>query len=238
MIFSFLDIFQVLQYAFLIFPIFQCFSTYFKSYSVCFSFSMIFNFLAILLVLHCVFPFFHVFQCFWHISRPTVCVSPFPWVSVFFSGYSRKYSVHFSFSSFWVFRDTFQVKKSFSLIFHVFQFSCHIPGPAVCISHFQLFQCSSPYFTSYSVCFSFSKILRVSLFSTSYSMHFSFSCFSMFLAKFHFLQFFSFSMIFSFLTIIQVLQCVFLIFHLFVFLPVFHILPCVFSFSIFSFFSP
>ena len=62
-----------------------------------------------------------------------------------------------------------------------------------------LFQCSSPYFTSYSVCFSFSKILRVSLFSTSYSMHFSFSCFSMFLAKFHFLQ------------------CVFLFFHHFQF---------------------
>ena len=30
----------------------------------------------------------------------------------------------------------FQVVKWMFLIFHDFQFSCHIPGPSVCISHF------------------------------------------------------------------------------------------------------
>ena len=56
---SFLAIFQVRQYAFLIFHLFQCFSPQCRSYTVFFSF----------------FTFFSVF-C--HISHHTVCVSHFP----------------------------------------------------------------------------------------------------------------------------------------------------------------
>ena len=58
---KFLVIVHVLRFAFQIFYIFQCFSRYFKSYSVCFSFSMIFSFFAILQVLQCAFLIFHPF---------------------------------------------------------------------------------------------------------------------------------------------------------------------------------
>ena len=36
----------------------------------------------------------------------------------------------------WVFLDIFHVLKCVFLIFRDFQFSCHIPGPSVGISHF------------------------------------------------------------------------------------------------------
>ena len=109
--------------------------------------------------------------------KPCSRVFVFPPFSIF-PPYFTSYSVCFSFSKIVISR--------------------HIPGPTVCISHFppfsvflatmpvlhcvflifHVFQCFLPYFTSYSVCFSF-------------------------------------SMIFSTLAIFQVLPCVFRIFHLF-----------------------
>ena len=83
---------------FLILHNFQCFSPYFMSYHVIFSFSMFFSFLALLLlVLLWTFLIFHIFQCFSrHIPGPTVWVSHFPFWSVFLP-YSRSYRVYFSF---------------------------------------------------------------------------------------------------------------------------------------------
>ena len=81
-------------------------------------------------------------------------------------------------------------------IFHDFQFSCHIPGPSVCISHFSRFLVISSFFKSSSGCFSFSMIF--SFFSIFHVLQWSFlniPPFSVFLAIFH------------------VLKCVFLIFR-------------------------
>ena len=115
----FLAIFHVLKCVFLIFrdfqfsrhipgpsecishfPRFLVISSFFKSSSGCFSFSMIFSFLAIFHVLQWTFQNIPHFLSFpRHISRPKVCISHFPWFSVF-SPYSRSYSVHFSFFTF------------------------------------------------------------------------------------------------------------------------------------------
>jgi len=215
-IFRFLAIFQVLQWAFLIFHVFSVISSIFKSSSGYFSFSIIFSFLAILHVLQWTFlnfpPFsvfpaiFHVLKCLFlmihifsyfaifqvlqfafiifhvlqyspHISLPNDCYSHFRWFSVF-SPYSRFYSVHFYFSCFSKFLVIFHYLMSVILIFPDFQFSCHIPGSTVCISHFSRCSVISSFFKSSSGCFSF-------------------------------------SMIFSFLSISQVIQCAFLIFHVF-----------------------
>ena len=80
---KFLVIVHVLRFAFQIFYIFQCFSRYFKSYSVCFSFSMIFSFFAIHQVLQYAILIFTFFNISRQISLPTVCVSHFPPFSVF-----------------------------------------------------------------------------------------------------------------------------------------------------------
>ena len=198
------------MYSFLIFHLFQCFSSYSRSYSVCVSFSTFFSFLAILHVLQCAFLIFLVFECF--------------------SPYSRSYSVHFSFSTFFSISRYIEVPKMviphyshFSMFFAIFtsysmcfsisiffftfltifqvlqchfsfstflSFSRHITGQKVFVESFlaiihvlksvflifHVFQCFSPYFTSYSVCFSF-------------------------------------SMMFTFLAILQVLPCAFLIFQ-------------------------
>ena len=105
-----------------------------------------------------------------HISRTKVCISHFLWFSVF-SPYSRSFSVHFSFFTFFSDFVIFQVVKWMFLIFHDFQFSCHIPSPTVdiskfssffsfprhisrpkvCISHFPWFSVFSPYSRSFSV---------------------------------------------------------------------------------------
>jgi hypothetical protein len=50
------------------------------------------------------------------------------------------------------FLDIFKFLQCVFLIFHIFHFSLHIPGPNEYISHFHVFQCFSPYSRSYSVC--------------------------------------------------------------------------------------
>jgi hypothetical protein len=112
----------------------HCFSPYFQSYSVCFSFSFFFQ-------LSHLFP------------GSTVYISHFPCFGVFLpifqvkhclclifhvSPYSSSYSVHFHFSRFYCFSTysrSYGVCFSFSTFFQV---SCHNPGPTVCISHFSL----------------------------------------------------------------------------------------------------
>ena len=56
-----------------------------------------------------------------------------------FSPYSRCFSVHFSCFTFFSDFVSFQVVKWMFLIFHDFQFSCHIPRPTVGISKFSTF---------------------------------------------------------------------------------------------------
>jgi len=70
-----------------------------------------------------------------HISRPKLFIFHFPRFSVF-SPYSWSYSVHFSFLTFFSDFVSFQVVKCMFLIFHDFQFSCHIPCPTMDISKF------------------------------------------------------------------------------------------------------
>ena len=92
-----------------------------------------------------------------------------------FSPYSRSYSVHFSFPTFLAFLTIFQVLPCVFLFSHDFQFSLHTPGPflfstflsisnhiprpTVYISSFPCFECFSPYSRSYSVHFSFPTFL-------------------------------------------------------------------------------
>jgi hypothetical protein len=83
------------------YPDFLCFSSYFRSYSVHFSFSTFFSFFSI--------------------SAPTVCVSHFQPFSVSLP-YYRSYSVHLSFSTFFSILAIFRVLQCEFLIFHVFSF--------------------------------------------------------------------------------------------------------------------
>ena len=96
-------------------------------------------FFAIFHSLQYVYLIFHVFQFSCHILGPWLCISHFPPFLVFLailkalpcefliffrfpglSPYSRSYSVHFSFSTF-------------------FSFTRHITGPIVCVFHFPRF---------------------------------------------------------------------------------------------------
>ena len=130
---------------FLIFHVFQCFSPYSESYSVCVSFSRFSHFsshisgssvyiyrssrfslfLAIFQVLPCEILIFLVSQFFRHITGPTV------WVS--------------HFSRFLRFLAIFHVLPCLFLIFLVCQFSQHIPDTTVHVSHFTRFTGFSPY---------------------------------------------------------------------------------------------
>ena len=146
MIFSFLAIFHVLQWTFLNFPTFLVF-------------------LAIFHVLKFVFLIFSDFQFSRHIPCPTVCITPFTrfsLISSFFKSSSGCYSfsmnlslnnifhvlqwTFLNFSPFSVFLAIFHVLKYVFLIFRDFQFSRHIPGPTVCISHFSRFSGISSFF--------------------------------------------------------------------------------------------
>ena len=181
MIFSFLATFQVIHCAFLPFHLFQCSLPHCRSYSVPVPFSTFFQFPrhnpGLTVCIFC-FPWFSVFSPYsssslghFSFSRFSMslaifhvqhCVSHFLWFSVL-SPYSRSYSVHSTFSTF-------------------ISLPRHIPGPTVFVSHFpcffiflfiiqvlqrlflifHFFECFSPYFTSYSVCFLFCMFFIVS----------------------------------------------------------------------------
>ena len=102
------------------FTFFQCFSPYFTSYSVCFSFSMIFSF-------------------FLHNPGPTVCFSHFALFFRVSHHIPGSYHVSFSFFSFVSFLDIFQVLQCAFHIFHGFGCFSHLSPPTVCVSHFPPF---------------------------------------------------------------------------------------------------
>ena len=171
--FNFLAIFQVRKCTFLIFHVFQCFLPYSRSYSVHFSFLTFFGVFAIFQCLQCAFLIFYVFQFSQHIPGPRVCIAHFSRFSVFLTICQVIHDCVLFFS----FLAIIQVLQWSFLIVHIFQ-------------------CFSPYSSSYSVCVSFSTF------------------FSFF---FLFLFLFLFCFVFA---ILQVLQCVFHTFQRFsVFLP-------------------
>jgi hypothetical protein len=130
-----------------LFSRFSVISTFFKSSSVYFSFSMIFSFLAIFHVLQWTFLIFQVFSIPRHISGPKVCISHFPHfqVSCLFPGSTVCIN---NFSCFSIFLIIYHYLNSVILIFHDFQFSCHIHVLQWTFVIFKLFQSSSPYVTS------------------------------------------------------------------------------------------
>ena len=169
--FNFLAIFQVRKCTFLIFHVFQCFLPYSRSYSVHFSFLTFFGVFAIFQCLQCAFLIFYVFQFFQHIPGPRVCIAHFSRFSVFLTICQVIHDCVLFFS----FLAIIQVLQWSFLIVHIFQ-------------------CFSPYSSSYSVCVSFSTFF-----------------------SFFFLFLFLFCFVFA---ILQVLQCVFHTFQRFsVFLP-------------------
>ena len=197
------------------FPRFSIFSPYSRSYSVHFSFFSFFSDFVIFQLVKWVFLIFHDFQFSWHIPSPTVdnskfstffsfprlisspkvCISHILWFSVF-SPYSRSYSVHFSFFTFFSDFVIFQGVKWLFLIFHDFQFSCHIPCPIVDISKFSNFFSFPRNISRPKVCiFHFLWFSVFSPYSWSYCVHFSFFTF------------------FSDFVIFQVVKWMFLIFH-------------------------
>ena len=185
--FCFLAILQVLQCAYFIVQVFDCFPAYsssksfvahflpisvfflyYRSYSVPFSFLPFSVFLAI----------FHLLQCVFLIS----------WFTIFFAIFQVLQFCISNFPRFSLFLAIIQVLQCFPLIFHVFNFSPQ-SDPTFCISHFLLFQCFMPYFMSYSVHFSFSMIFSFLDILQDLKCAFPFfSRFSIFLAIFHFLQ--------------------------------------------------
>ena len=98
-------------------------------------------------VLNCVFLISRDFQFSRHIPGPTVCLSHFSRFAVILSFFKWS-SGFFSFSMIFSFLAIFHVLKCVFLIFRDFQFSRHIPGPSVCISHFSRFLVISSFFKS------------------------------------------------------------------------------------------
>ena len=117
------------------------------------------------------------------------------------------------------------------LIFHDFQFSCHISRPTVDISIYSTFFSFARHISRPIVCISHFRDFQFSRHIPGPSV--SISHFSRFLVISSFFKSsrgcFSFSMIFSFLAIFHVLQWTFLNVPPFsVFLAIFHVLKCVF----------
>ena len=87
------------------------------------------------------------------ISCPKLCISHFLRFLVF-SPYSRSYIVHFSFFTFFSDFVIFQVVKWMFIIYHDFEFSCHIPCPTVDISKLSTFFSFSGHISRPKVCMS------------------------------------------------------------------------------------
>jgi hypothetical protein len=124
---------------------------------VCVSFSCFSVFLAILRVIQCC-DLFHVCQFSRHNTGPRVWISHISRSSLFlvifhvlqcvflilhifqcFLPYFMSYRVNFSISSFVSFLFINQVLQFNFLLFQIGQFSCHIPGLSLCVSHFARF---------------------------------------------------------------------------------------------------
>ena len=122
---SFFSLFSFLASGFFSFFTFLNVSRHFPGPTVCvFHFLNFLSFFTIFHVLQCAFLIFHHFHCF--------------------SPYSRSNRFCFSFFTFLGVSRHISLPTVFIFIFHDFQFSRHIPGPRVCISHFPFFQCFLP----------------------------------------------------------------------------------------------
>ena len=199
-IFRFLAIFQVLQYAFLIFHVFQWFR-HFSSRQVDVTH---FPWFTVFLPTVDISKFSTFFRFPRHISRPKVCICHFPWFSVF-SPYSRSYSVHFSFftffSDFKIFKlssgcYSFSMIFSFLALFHVLQWTFLNFQPfSVFLAIFHVLKCVFLIFRDFqfshhnpgpTVCIShFSRFSVISSFFKWSSGCFTFSMIFSFLAIFH-----------------------------------------------------
>jgi hypothetical protein len=128
------------------------------------------------------------------------------------------YSVTSHFPCFSGFLSIFKGLPCVCPIFHVFQYSRHIPCPRVCISYFPLFSVFSPYSRSYSVCVSFCMFFNFlaifQVLQSTYLIYQVFHCFSQ-NSRSSLNVSSSFSKFFSFLSIYQVLDCKCLIFEVF-----------------------
>ena len=142
MFFIFLATVQVLQCVCVTISTFFRFSHHNPGPTVCISHISRFSlFLTIIQVLQCVFPILHVLQCF--------------------SPYAMSYSVSYSFPLFVNCLAIFQVLQCEFLIFLVGQLAPHIPGTAVCISHFSSFSVFLTIFWVPQVCVSHFPCLSV-----------------------------------------------------------------------------
>ena len=121
-----------------------------------------------------------------------------------------------TFPPFSVFLAIFHVLKCVFLIFRDFQFSRHIPGPTVCISHFSIFSVISSFFKCQMDVSHYTWFSVFLPYSVSYSRHLKFfHLFSFPRHIFHPKVCISHFPWFLVLSIFQVLQCAFLIFHVF-----------------------
>ncbi len=136
-------IFQVLQCVFSFFTLFSDFIIFRRWWMFYFPW---FSVLLYSTSLQWIFKFFHLFQFSSLIFHVLKCIFYFPWFSVF-SLYSRSFSVHFLFFTFFSDFIIFRRWRMF-FIFHDFQF-CYIPRPTVDILNFPpFFSFPRLYFTS------------------------------------------------------------------------------------------
>ena len=170
----FLNIFHILHCAFLILHDFQ-FPHHTAGSTLCIShFPCFLVFLAIFQVLQCLCLIFHIFQFSLQNPGTTMGISHILRLSLFLTFFPVLQSVFLYFTRFSIFSPYSRYYHDF-LIFLPYQFSRHIKGPTVCVSHFphffrflaifqvlqwaflifQVFQCFSAYSMSMFLCIIF-----------------------------------------------------------------------------------
>ena len=152
-----------------------------------------------------------------HIPVSKACVSHFPC----FSPYTMLYNVSFSFFYVFQFCSPHTMYYSAFIIFHHFSCTGHIPCSQVLILHFPSF---SVFLAIYHVLQWAFLIFHVFQRSSPHTMFYSevshFQCFCFYPYTMFYSVHFSFSMFSVIFTLYHVLQCAFLIFHAFqCFLP-------------------
>ena len=100
------------------------------------------------------------FSLFFAIFQVIQCVSLIFNFFQFCRHFSRSYSVHFSYSTFFRFLAIFQVLECPFLTLHFFHCFSQFPAPTVCVSPVPRFSVFSPYSRCSIVCVSFYMIFR------------------------------------------------------------------------------
>ena len=124
--------------------------------------------------------------------------------------------MYFSILCFSLFLATFQVLQCVFLIFHVFQFSRHIPGPTVCFSQFGSFSVFLIIFQDIHFSSQFFHVIQFSPHIPGHRVFVShFPCFSVSspYSRYYNVFFFSFISLYTIFCLIQGPTLVFLIFH-------------------------